>query len=223
MLCVALQVDDKGKVYIGFMLHIQEATNYDSEEEQEPLGPLKSDKPTAKPAQPDDPLPSEVLQLVLDKIEQLERGQSRMESLMTVNSSGAGGSSRQTVIDATSEGFTFEQAVEQIGNSLCPHGHVQQFSIKKGPPLCHLSHCPASAAEVSKNPGKLFTVNHCWETRKKYPVYTAQKKRKDQQKVLFNEAKKAHIKNLKEQHTDWDYASFKIAASYESLPEDIQK
>jgi len=43
VLCVALQVDDKGKVYIGFMLHIQEATNYDSEEEQEPMGPLKSD------------------------------------------------------------------------------------------------------------------------------------------------------------------------------------
>ena len=205
------------------MLHIQEGTTYDSEEEQEHLGALKSDKPPAKPAQADDPLPSEVLQLVLDKIEQLERGQSRLESLMTVNSSGAGGSARQTVIDATSEGFNFEQTVENLGNSLCPHGHVQQVSIKRGPPLCHLSHCPASAAEVLKNPGKVFTVNHCWETRKKYPMYTAQKKRKDQQKVLYNEARKAHVKNLKEQHTDWDDASFKIAASYESLPEDIQK
>ena len=205
------------------MLHIQEGTTYDSEEEQEPLGPLKSDKPTAKPAQADDPLPSEVLQLVLDKIEQLERGQSRLESLMTVNSSGAGGSDRQTVIDATSEGFNFEQTVENLRNCLCPHGHVKQDSIKRGPPLCHLSHCPASAAEQLNNPGKVFTVNHCWETRKKYPMCTAQKKRKDQQKVLYNEARKAHVKNLKEQHTDWDDASFKIAASYESLPEDIQK
>lgn len=178
---------------------------------------MKNDDPPAKPVQAVEPLPSEVLQLVLDKIDHLE-------SLMTANSSGASGSDRKTVIDATSEGFNFEQTVENCGNWLCPHGHVHQSSIRKGPPpLCHLSHCPMSAAEQLTNPGKMFTVNHCWESRKKYPVYTAQKQQHAEQKAKYNEARKAYVKKLKEEHLEWDDTAVKVAADYDSMSEDIQK